>query len=180
MPSYSAWFGTSDPSVMEEPTDIGVSRRSQSIYARVLPRSFNPRRMETLPLPLHTAPRLSGSSPSSSSHPREQHSVESNYPRGDYGPNRYSTCETVVAPLNSPTIGCTPSPPSSSSSGTHETIDIPTRPDISKEIDDLIGVTSYEYERYERSVKTEKYFWDGYAINPLEVDFSRYVHQYWS
>ncbi|KDR80105.1 hypothetical protein GALMADRAFT_92332 [Galerina marginata CBS 339.88] len=47
------------------------------------------------------------------------------------------------------------------------------RPGVSDEVKKLVAVTSYEYQRYERNIKTDKYFWEEFTIDPIEVDFLR-------
>ncbi|KAF8884903.1 hypothetical protein CPB84DRAFT_1850531 [Gymnopilus junonius] len=44
---------------------------------------------------------------------------------------------------------------------------------LSDEVEDLVAVTSDEYQRYERNQTTQKYHWDEYIIDPLETDFTR-------
>ncbi|KAJ3516749.1 hypothetical protein NLJ89_g920 [Agrocybe chaxingu] len=46
------------------------------------------------------------------------------------------------------------------------------QPPLSDCITDLVGVTSYEYERYDRNVTLEKVYYSTFLLDPLEMDFS--------
>ncbi|KAF8183149.1 hypothetical protein BJ912DRAFT_976800 [Pholiota molesta] len=102
-------------------------------------------------------------------------------------PPRYSTMDTIVEDPSSaePTM-CHHSPvdfrskASYSSASTVVSLEVgkqvlqpALRPDITLEVEGLIGVTSYEYERYDRNVIKEKHFWSEYIIDPLATDFTR-------
>ncbi|KJA18441.1 hypothetical protein HYPSUDRAFT_45303 [Hypholoma sublateritium FD-334 SS-4] len=166
----SVWFGAEKLPVTEEPDLVDRRRGLNAINAiSPLPRTLLTRSIDDQ-LPLYY-----------SAHSFQRGNLELRYLRQKIGlAGRYSSMDTVLEACSSAeSTLCEISPNSDSEADMNKANDTKldpfqsTRPDITLQIPGLVGVTSYEYERYDRRRITEKHFWAEYIIDPLETSFKR-------
>lgn len=144
----SIWFGADKPPVTEEPDLVVDSRRELNTINAIslLPRALLARSTDD-PLPLYYS--ASGF---------QRGKLELQFLRQKVGlASRYSSMNTVLEACSSAgSTLCEPPPKAEPMAEANRTTDEKsdplqsTRPDITLQIPGLVGVTSYEYERYDR------------------------------